>query len=129
MTERELRLISARLPLSTSTIRRNAALNPGGVPPANAQPDGRLPLVRGKGRKKAGSRSTAGRVTIRLTVYAVRPADWDGWNIKQIQDGLRHASILVGDDWHLLQGEVRSEKVQTLAEERTVIELFEPSST
>ena len=123
MNEHEFR---RRFPnASASTIRRNAEDRTAGVPPANAQSDGRVPLVRGKGRKKTGGRSTAGRVTIRFTIYAIRPADWDGWNIKQIQDGLRHASLLVNDDWHLLQGEVRSEKVQTIEEERTVIELFE----
>ena len=127
MNEHELR---RRFPnASSSTIQRNAVLDPGGVPAPNAQPDGRMPLERGKGRKKAGSRSTAGRVTIRFTVYAVRPADWDGWNIKPLQDGFRHAQLLVGDDWHQLQGEVRSEKVHSIEEERTVVELFEPSST
>lgn len=61
------------------------------------------------------------RATIRITVYAVRPADWDGWHVKELQDCLIHAGILDGDDWDLLEGHVTSEKVHSLAEERTEI--------
>lgn len=63
------------------------------------------------------------RSRIRFVIYAVRPCDWDGYSIKELQDCFVHASILDGDDWNLLQGEVISEKVLTKDQERTEIEI------
>ena len=58
-----------------------------------------------------------------FTVYAVRPADWDGWHIKELQDLLVKSGVIPGDDWATLGGEVLSRKVKTKEEEKTVIEI------
>lgn len=118
--------LKRRFPNASSTFLRLNSSDTPGIPPGNAQSDGRVSLVSKAKRNQKVHRSVAGRLTLRITVYAVRPADWDGWFTKPIQDGLRHAQLLVGDDWHLLRGEVTSEKVQTVGEERTVIEIIAP---
>lgn len=64
------------------------------------------------------------RARIIFRIYSVRPADWDGYHVKPIQDCLGHAALLDGDDWNLLQGEVISDKVHTKSEERTEIEIW-----
>jgi len=120
MTHRELQ---ARYPNASDAFLRLNSTDAARVPAGNAQPDGRVSLGRKAKRNKTVHRSTAGRLTLRITVYAIRPADWDGWFTKPIQDGLRHAQLLIGDEWYLLRGEVTSEKVQTLEEQRTVIEI------
>lgn len=63
------------------------------------------------------------RITIRFTVYAKRAADWDAYDVKWVQDLLVNIGVLPGDDWAVLQGEVRSEKVHKKEEERTEIEI------
>lgn len=60
-----------------------------------------------------------------FTVYATRPADWDGWSIKELQDAVVASGILCGDAWNQLEGRVRSRKVHTKEEERTEVEIFE----
>lgn len=81
--------------------------------------------------RKAKSRNRApvspepkSRQRIKFTVYAVRPCDWDGYHIKELQDMLIHAGILDSDDWASLRGEVISEKVYSKEEEMTVIEIL-----
>lgn len=64
------------------------------------------------------------RVTVHFVVYSLRPADWDGWHIKELQDCLIHAGILDGDEWDVLEGHVTSEKVHTKDEERTEITIL-----
>lgn len=85
--------------------------------PTVSEPVKRSALVGGVPREVPGRI----RSRIRFTVYAVRPCDWDGYSIKPLQDCLVRASILHGDDWDLLQGEVISEKVHSKEEERTEI--------
>lgn len=64
------------------------------------------------------------RLKIVFRIFAVRPADWDNWHVKEIQDMLVHAGFLVGDDWNLLSGEVISEKVSKKSEEKTEITII-----
>lgn len=61
------------------------------------------------------------RITFR--VYAVRPCDYDGYHIKELQDMCIKAGLLAGDEWDILQGEVISEKVHKKEQERTEIEI------
>lgn len=63
------------------------------------------------------------RAKILFRVFTCRPADWDGYHIKELQDLLVKAGILDGDQWDLLEGQVISEKVRQEAEERTEIEV------
>lgn len=67
--------------------------------------------------------TSSARAKISFTIFAVRPADWDNWHIKELQDVLVHAGILDGDEWNMLRGEIISEKVHTKAEERTEISI------
>lgn len=76
---------------------------------------------KGKGRKGAVLGVARRRIVFR--VFSQRPADWDGYSIKEIQDCLRHAGLLDDDSWHLLSGEVISEKAHSKEEEMTAIEI------
>lgn len=87
------------------------------LPAANAKPTERNSLVRLASREEPSRH----RVEIHFRIYAVRPADWDGYHIKELQDVLGHAGVLDGDSWDVLCGRVTSEKVHTKAEERTEI--------
>jgi hypothetical protein len=82
-------------------------------------------LVSAAPRKGKSSPRTP-RCIIRFTIYAVRPADWDGYHIKELQDCLVKSGLLDGDEWDILEGQVTSEKVHTKAEEKTVIEVICP---
>jgi len=73
--------------------------------------------------KDSGRFVTSPRHRIRFTIYSVRPCDWDGYHIKELQDMLIRASIIPDDNWGFLQGEVVSEKALSKAEEKTVIEI------
>lgn len=81
-------------------------------------------LVRPVSRKDSRRAEPAERIRIRFTIYAVRPADWDGYDIKELQDMLVHAAILPSDQWSVLQGEVVSEKAYSKEEQRTEIEIW-----
>ncbi len=125
MTIEELR---RRFPkASDAFLRRNAtgvdAIKNPGLRASNAKPDERKSLVSRLSGKEKGGTSTAGRLKIRFTVHSVRPADWDGYDIKYLQDMLCRAGILPDDNWCILCGEVISEKVHSKKEERTVIEI------
>ena len=66
---------------------------------------------------------SAKRFQITFRVYAIRPPDWDGCEIKQLQDMVVHAGILPDDNWRILQGRVVTEKAHSKEEERTEIEI------
>jgi hypothetical protein len=123
MTREELQRLYPNA--SEAFIRRNADPETGvaALRPTDAQPDEGKPLVRRRPRKETSGESTAGRLRIRFTVYAVRPADWDGYDIKHLQDMLVRAEMLPDDNWRILSGEVRSEKVHSKEEEKTVVEI------
>jgi hypothetical protein len=76
--------------------------------------------------RKSKSSPEPVRCIIRFTIYAVRPADWDGYHIKELQDCLVHAGLLDGDEWDRLEGYVTSKKVHTKTEEKTIIEVICP---
>lgn len=98
--------------------------NSSGLCPDHKEPVKRNTLVRPLPRKDKGRISTLGRARIRFTIYSVRPADWDGYDVKALQDMLVRTTLLFADDWCFLQGEVVSEKAYSKAEEKTVIEIF-----
>lgn len=105
--------------------RANSKAGASGLPATNTQPTQRQPLERTAPRKDKGRVVTSPRHRIRFTIYAVRPCDWDGHHIKELQDMLVNASIIPDDNWGFLQGEVISEKAHSLEEERTEIELIQ----
>lgn len=65
----------------------------------------------------------AKRFEITLTVYSVRPCDYDGYDIKPIQDMLVRAKIIPDDKWDVLSGRIVSCKARTQEEERTEIQI------
>lgn len=118
--------ILARWPAaSESTIARNLSPCAERLPASNPKPAKRLPLE----RPAPGEAKGAGRSRIIFRIFSRRPCDWDGYSIKELQDCLVHAGILEGDEWNRLEGCVISEKVYTLAEERTEVEIYEPPQT
>lgn len=91
--------------------------------PAQPQPTQGHALVSAPPGEEAGRSVPLARFKIVFTVYAVRPCDYDGLHIKELQDMLVEAGLLHGDQWNELDGEVRSRKAHTKEEERTVIEI------
>lgn len=92
-----------------------------GVCASNPKPIEGKPLE----RRVSGEKTGRIRARIIFRIYSVRPADWDGYHIKPIQDCLGYSALLDGDDWNLLQGEVISEKAHSKESERTEIELIQ----
>ena len=91
--------------------------------PAAPKPVERLPLDDARGAEEAHWYDAAGRFEIVFTVYSVRPADYDGFDIKALQDFLVSAGIIPSDKWNVLSGRVVSRKAATEAEEKTVVEI------
>lgn len=73
----------------------------------------------------AGKAQSVGRVTVRFTGYRVRPLDPDNFagSVKDLLDGLRHASIIPGDEPWRIKLETEQVKVGNYKDERTVIEI------
>ena len=92
----------------------------------NTQPTQGDALVSASPRKsKSGKGVVLGvaRRHIRFRVFSQRPADYDGHDVKEVQDCLVHAGLLDGDAWNLLYGTVISEKAHSKEEERTEVEI------
>lgn len=105
--------------------RANSA---GGAPLCsdNSQPtqgDALVGVAPRKSKSRKGAVLGAARRHITYRVFAQRPADFDGYDIKEIQDCLVQSGLLDGDDWNLLCGTVLSEKAYSKEDERTEIEL------
>lgn len=93
------------------------------IRPAYTEPTKRDALECPLPRKEAGSQSPTQRLSITFIVYSRRPCDWDGYHVKELQDMLVHAGVLLSDDWTVLEGRIISRKAHTKEEERTVIEI------
>lgn len=126
ITTQQLNEILARKPIA----KRNSSGDTG-LRSAEPQPTQGHALERVVSRKTKGRTGPVERYRITFVVYAVRPCDWDGYHVKEIQDMLVHASILSGDDWRILEGLVRSQKAESKNRERTeiFIEPIEPLTT
>ncbi len=121
MTERELR---RRFPNAAQSFYKiNADDNATGVCAVHPEPVERLPLDDALQGEEACWYGTAERFEIVFTVYSVRPADWDAYSIKELQDFCVHAGILQGDGWKTLSGRVCTEKAKSVSEQKTVIEI------
>jgi hypothetical protein len=110
--------------VSESVRKRNPHLYPNhnqGIRTANTQPGPRLPLELSETAEEAHWPYAHGRFEITFTVYSLRPADYDGYYIKHLQDFLVSAGIIPGDGWDTLSGRVVSRKAATKGEERTEI--------
>lgn len=109
--------------------RRNKA-GPVGPPATDTECLKRSALERLHKGKKARSlgdvgSGESGPFAVRITVYAIRPADFDGYHIKELVDGLVQAGLMGDDNWRVCpSGTVTSKKVHTEAEQRTEIEVI-----
>lgn len=65
------------------------------------------------------------RFEIMFHVYAFQPADYDNYNIKELQDLVVKSGIIPGDDWQTLRGRCIPHKAATEAEVGTRIEIIE----
>ena len=105
--------------LRRQTARRNTN-NTRGVSASDQKPtEGNALECAVSGEAKGGN-----RLTLRFTVYATRPCDFDAWHLKECIDMLVHAGVISGDEWHLVKGQIASEKVFSKSEERTEIEIL-----
>ena len=76
-------------------------------------------------RAAAGEKKSVRRVRVRLTGHRVRTLDPDNFaaGCKDLLDGLRHAGLIPGDEpWRIIF-ETAQTKVQSFAQERTMIEI------
>ena len=89
-----------------------------------AKPVGRLPLDNEGEAKEAHWYFPAKRFEVTYTIYSIRPADFDGIDIKFLQDFCVKAGIIPDDKWSVLSGRVCSKKAATEAEEKTEIEIL-----
>jgi Holliday junction resolvase RusA-like endonuclease len=95
--------------------------NPAGVRATDAKPAKRHTLVSPLPGEVEGGVRPLRRAKVLFRVFSTRPADWDNYHVKELQDLLIKVGVLDGDEWDFLQGEIISEKVYTEAEERTEI--------
>ena len=80
------------------------------------------------GNTVSGKENSVGRTRIRFTGYRVRPLDPDNFagSVKDLLDGLRHAQLIHGDEpWRIIL-ETDQVKVDTFAQEKTVITIETP---
>lgn len=95
-----------------------------GIRAVQSKPAKRLPLDPTPAREETRWYGSAVRFEIVFTVYALYPCDWDGYDIKALQDFCVHAGIIPNDGWKTLSGRVVSRKAATKEEERTEIEVI-----
>ena len=75
-----------------------------------------------------GKEAGLDRTVCRFKGYRVRPLDPDNFaaSCKGLLDGLRHAHLISGDEpWRIIF-QTEQERVQTLGDERTEIEIIYP---
>lgn len=77
-------------------------------------------------RTDARKEESVQRPTVRFTGYRVRPLDPDNFagSVKDLLDGLRHSSLVKGDEWWRIRLETAQVKVRSYKEEKTVIEII-----
>ena len=80
------------------------------------------------GRAAQGKEESLPRVTVRFIGYRVRPLDPDNFagSCKDLLDGLRHASLLAGDEPWRINYETSQVRVAHYAQEKTEIEITYP---
>jgi len=110
---------------SAAFIQENLDSDDGGVCSKHSKRIERMPLDLNPEREEACWHDADASFEITFTVYSVRPCDYDGYDIKYLQDWLVSAGIISGDDWKTITGRVCSRKAKSKEEEKTVIEIRE----
>lgn len=110
---------------SEAFVARNTATVAAGIHPAVPKPNKGHSLEKAARGKEASCNGDPRRFKIVFRVRRCNPQDWDNAYVKCAQDLLVKSGALPGDQWSILQGEVIPEKVNTRAEEGTLIEIYE----
>lgn len=108
---------------SPATIARNLDYPSAPIRAHDEKPDQGRPLEYSEPGKETCWYGSAKRFEIRFTIYSVRPCDFDGWDIKYLQDCIVRAQIIPDDGWKVLAGRVESRKVHTEEDERTEVKI------
>lgn len=108
---------------SESFIAANSDDSSRGLCTKQPKPDERLSLGNTSEGEEACWHDAAESFEVTFIVYSQRPCDYDGYDIKALQDFLVTAGIIPGDGWETLSGRVVSRKAATKEAERTVIEI------
>ena len=110
--------------ISSSCLRANSAA---ALPTSDPKPTQGGALRRVSKRTQASSHGVVVRTGLLFRVYAQRPADPDGWDLKEIIDALAGARLLDADRWDkcYIAG-IYSEKVHSKEEERTEVTILSP---
>lgn len=122
-------------PQEFEDMRRRVAFNRRKIIEANA-PKTNCPLPDTKPerhqaaalvRTSSGEIQSDGRITVRFVGYRVKPLDPDNFagSVKDLLDGLRHASLISDDDPCSIKLETEQVKVSHFEDERTEIEIFD----
>lgn len=93
------------------------------IPAAHPKPVEGIALERASNGEAKSGPCVKRRAFIRYFVFSKRPADYDNYHIKELQDCLVRAGILDGDEWDVLQGQVVSQKAYTEEQVRTEIQI------
>ena len=80
------------------------------------------------GSPVSGKEKGVGRITVRYTGFLVQPLDPDNFSAstKDCTDGLRRCGLIDGDEHWKIRLITEQERVETFAEERTIIEITYP---
>lgn len=107
--------------LARTKSKANLDPDHSGLRSMQSKPDERVSLDAIEVGKEKGWADAYGRFEVVFTVYSVRPCDWDGYDIKSLQDFLVSTGIIPNDGWKTLSGRVVSCKAATQGEEKTII--------
>lgn len=95
-----------------------------GLRPAAAKPVERLPLEDFGGSENPHWYDAARSFEIRVIVYSRRPADWDAYDCKALQDFCVKNGIIPEDRWDVVvSGAIHSRKAATEGEEKTEVKI------
>lgn len=119
--EQSIRRLRAMFP---NASRAFIKANLGSLHPNHKKPSQRGALVGEREGEVESWHGAAKRFEITFRIYSTTPCDYDGYDIKPIQDMLVRAQIIPDDKWNLLSGRVVSCKARTKSEEKTEIEII-----
>jgi hypothetical protein len=113
-----------RLKKSGKKRHENTDHHNSGLRPAAAKPVARMPLEDARRPEEAHWYDDARRFEIRVIVYSILPADYDGYDNKACQDFCVKIGILPEDRWDVLFGGCLSRKASTKEEEKTEVQII-----
>jgi hypothetical protein len=125
MNPNDLAAIQRKFPLSAACLKRNQADLEGvrADDPQSTKGGALVGALPRKGKSRKGAVLGVARRHIRFRVFSVHPPDYDGIDVKSLQDCIVKSGLLDGDGWNILYGTVISEKVHTKEEEMTIVEI------